>query len=201
MTQDRPKKQYDAGTALVAADAFYTHSRSFIPEIGPDINVAHQKAAQNLGGLIASATMLALAVELYLKAIRIVTGLSVSETHDLWSLYKSLPQNLKISIEALFGALLPRDTSKTAELEVAVWVGKAPSHSPDGWDEKSPHSKDVSVKAVLRRSSNAFITWRYLHEGGVPGQYMVYRYEFIRLELIAQSLRKHIVELISRQSH
>ena len=56
-------------------------------------------ALKDLGGLIASATILSLSVELYLKSLRMILGMSIPDKHHLWSLYKVLPSNIRSDIE------------------------------------------------------------------------------------------------------
>jgi hypothetical protein len=54
--------------AIQAADSFRALSKPFLDHVaGCDINTANARAAQDFGGMIASATSLALAVELYLR--------------------------------------------------------------------------------------------------------------------------------------
>jgi HEPN domain-containing protein len=187
-------KRYSIGMAVKTADVFFEQSQQFIEEIGPDINVANQKAVQNLGGLTASATMFSLAVELYLKTVRFAKGLSVPDTHHLWSLYRSLPQDLKTSIESKYESLHSAQSIKTAELIVALWFGMSENDLNKKFDEsRKTRSKDLSVKGVLLRSSDAFITWRYFHEKGADGKLGIFRYEFLRLGLIGRATRSHIV--------
>ena len=48
---------------------------------------------------MASATNLTLALELYLKVLRMIMALPVPTIHELWTLYKGLPQELKERIQ------------------------------------------------------------------------------------------------------
>jgi hypothetical protein len=100
-TSRQGKKMYDAGTATLVGDALFAHAQAFVQSVEPDINAANVKARDNMGGLIASATMLALSLELYLKALRMRFGLPVPKIHELWKLYFDLPQQARESIEKL----------------------------------------------------------------------------------------------------
>ena len=62
---------------FLSADAFRACSRPFRQKVaGLSIDAAIAKAIKDFGGLVASATTLALSVELYLKALRMVMGLA-----------------------------------------------------------------------------------------------------------------------------
>ena len=155
-----------------------------------------QRAAGDIGGLIASATTLALAVELYIKGLRVLTRMPVARTHQLWSLYKQLPRDLKLAIEADYQSQTPPRKDATVTLEVALHsVGPAPKEELAQLDDgkNTVERPDNSLPAVLRRCSDAFQTWRYLHEGGPPGSITIYRYEFHYLDVAADSLRCHLV--------
>ena len=121
-----PEKIYSPDIALKAADAFRSHSQIFIGSLGNSLDRAAQHAAQNLGDFIASATMLSLALELYLKALRATINITIPETHDLWALYKKLPQELKKSIECSYTKINSNNEEKLAGLELAIWVGRQP---------------------------------------------------------------------------
>ena len=66
--------------------------------------------------------------------------------------------------------------------------------SDENQDEPSNSSNDL--KSVLIRSSDAFITWRYIHEGGKEGEYVKYDYEFYRLELICDIVRARLTGIL-----
>ena len=96
-------QRFWAGEFLVvflSADAFRACSRPFRQKVaGLSIDAAKTEATKDLGGLVASATNLALSVELYLKALRMPTGLAPNRTHALDELYADLPQDLRESVE------------------------------------------------------------------------------------------------------
>ena len=87
--QNPPK--YNIGVAILAGDAFFALSEPFTKEmLGKDIDPPPQITGQFISALIASATTLALGVELYLKALRMQAGLPIPKTHHLLSLYRGL---------------------------------------------------------------------------------------------------------------
>src|SRR3712207_6448279 len=95
-------KRAAAQTAITAADTFRAHARMFTRGLGADRDEAVEPTFHNLGELLASVTMLALAVELYLKTLQILHDVSVPTTHHLWSLYQHVPADLKQSIKAQY---------------------------------------------------------------------------------------------------
>jgi len=192
-TQD---KVYDFNTALVVADSFRTLSDAFIHRIGDDLNEAPQRVSSDIGGLVASATTLALALELYLKALSILANLRVPETHHLWTLYKRLPNDLMQSVEAQYNHINSSfRPEKVVEHILRLGVSTKPDEIPDDNDDTGwPNTSNVDLKSVLVRSSDAFVTWRYLHESGRKGKMIYHPYEFRRLGLICDVVRRHVVD-------
>ena len=193
--QPRPPKQYDFRTAVVSADALRAHAHIFIAFVGSDMETAHHRAAQHIGGLVASATELSLAVELYFKAIWMRLGLRVPETHHLWSLFKDLPDSsLKASITKSYDQLNASTRDDVVSLIMAISVGhfdEAQLEKADKLEESKQHQ--TGIKDVLVRSSNAFQTWRYLFEQGRSGEVRFLEYEFARIDMVAAAARAHAV--------
>jgi len=73
----------DPKLALDSADSFRSLAGRFVSSIRMHVNYAWQDALADLGGLVASATNLTLAVEIYLKTLYILLGLQVPHTHNL----------------------------------------------------------------------------------------------------------------------
>ena len=196
MSRKGKDKLYDRNLAVGAADSFRAHSEIFIRSVGDDLNEAQQRIRRDMGGLVASATMLALALELYLKALHISIHSHVPEGHHLWTLYKGLPNDLKQSLEAQYNhANTGLGLGKAVEHRLTLVAVTKPDEIPGEDDGPFPEDSRVDLKSVLVRSSDAFITWRYLHEGGKKGVMVYYRYEFYRLGLICDVIRKHILDV------
>jgi len=173
---------------FLSADAFRACSRPFRQKVaGLSIDAAIAEAIKDFGGLVASATTLALSVELYLKALRMVTGLAPIRTHALGELYADLPQDLRQSVEAAYEA-----TPKPAPVGEAIALDLSIKRK-DGPEEVSPPKTvkpDQSLASVLQRSSALFETWRYLYEAGELGKVNP-RYEFHYLGVAADVLHAH----------
>ena len=187
--QNPPK--HDIGIAILAGDAFFAHSEAFTKEwFGKDINPAPQLTGQFISTLIASATTLALGIELYLKALRMQAGLPIPKTHHLLSLYTDLPQEMTTAIEDQYERTKPSlPIGKAVGFELVLECGSVPPEVITQWEDKKRKPPDHSLKALLERSSDAFNTWRYLHEVGREGELMIYSYEYGGLTAVAKSLR------------
>ena len=187
-------KNRDYRFAFQCADSFFNLAKPYLNKVGNDLNGGVVAASQDPGGLVSAATNLALALELYLKSLRMGLELSIPETHNLWTLYKSLPSNVKRLIEQNYNQTVeatPKEELK--EIKVAYELGTADGPKVPRFPKYENESKDV--KAILKRSANAFQIWRYIYESIKPGE----RYYFIRLEyshliLLCYSVREYIQE-------
>ncbi len=195
----------DPRLALASADAFRAWSRPFLQRLaGLHMDAANQEAAKDIGGLVASVTTLALSIELYLKALwmllaitpahRSAFGKGAPGRHNLWTLYKRLPLGLRKSIESMY----ERVPEPPVTEGVAFHAQIAPADLAGADTSKSPTPPDNSIAGILKRSSDAFLTWRYLHESGRPGRVVTLHYEFHFLGLIADSLRAHAQDGITK---
>ena len=86
-----------------------------------------------------------------------------------------------------------------AALELEVSTEPFNDNTPNENEGKS-NNFSTDLKSVLIRSSNAFITWRYIHEGAKKGEYVKYDYEFYHLELICDITRSHLTAILQTKS-
>jgi len=77
------KKERDARAALVCGEAFQRLAAGFIPRIGVIKETSAQAMSNELGDLVACATNLGFAIELYLKALLTQLDLPVPKSHNL----------------------------------------------------------------------------------------------------------------------
>lgn len=182
-----------AGLALHSADAFRALSRPFLDFVGTDMNICHERAVQNMGAMIASATSLALSVELYLKALRLLHGIKASHTHDLLALFDGLPETLRASIDRVYTQIPSNPVGVASSLILGVILGQKKEIPPSVPPKRPP---DNSIRAVLERSKDAFQTWRYMHEQGELETSVEFVYEFHNLGRIAEAIRSHIAPSI-----
>jgi hypothetical protein len=124
---------------------------------GLHIDAADKEAARDWGSMVASATNISLALELYLKAFAILLRQPSRRVHDLDRLYADLPDGVRKDIEADYEA-----APKPAPVGEAVSVDVRIIHRDAARTEyRADPNADHSLPAVLRRSSGVFERWRY----------------------------------------
>jgi hypothetical protein len=193
----KPDPPRDANTALVAADSFRAHANIFLAKIGRDMATMQDIAVRDIGGCVASATEMALAVELYLKALRTILGMKIPRSHDLWKLYRDFPAGATEAIEQHYHSRLVTTPWVGSALNLRVMAGPI---SPNEANAKPKATDgDNSIEATLKRNANAFITWRYLYEQGVAGQTIVLQYDFHRLETAGVAVRETAIKISNKQ--
>ncbi len=187
----------DAAMVLRSADAFRAFSRPFCERVASlGRKEAIEEGRRSMGEMIASASNLAFAVELYMKALRIVHGQGPRWTHNLAKLYSEFPKELQESIEAAYAA-----APKPNVLEHVIDLGISITHKDASEEDRIPKPlgpNDQSVRAVLERSSDAFEVWRYLYDQGEPGKVKRLPYEFHYLGVAADALREHTAAALPR---
>ena len=181
-------KTADAAMASKTFDALFRLSQQFIRKACQH-KVPAQFAHANFGELLASATNLALAIEIALKALLLKHGVLANMSHELDKLFEQLPHSEQEEIERAY--LLGRDgygQSETASFFVEVLGG----HIADG--RLTPNLGDNSLRAVLSRASAAFVSWRYFFDHGSiePGGTKAKAYEFRMLGFVAEALRTRL---------
>ncbi len=193
-SQTPPKHQPgDAGIVLQSADAFRTAARPFCERVTQlPTQEAMAEARKAMGTMIAAATNLAFAVELYMKALRIIYGLGPKRIHDLGQLYADFSSPLRRSIEATYEAVPKPDVTRYAtSLGISITHKDAPLEERTAIPRGEP---DESMRAVLERSSNVFETFRYLYDEGEQGRVTRRPFEYHYLGVAADALRTHVVQ-------
>src|SRR5712692_8298904 len=144
--QGRHPPHTDPRMAVGTADAFRSLADVFIRKVaGRSWHEGQEIAAQDPGGVIASATSLAPAMELYLKALCFVTGASVPRDHDLWGLYMRLRQDVRVLLEKMYDNVPPTPDGQGVTLDLAL------TFTPDEPipESTSRRSQDRSLPSVL----------------------------------------------------
>lgn len=176
----------DPKLAIVSADSFFTNAVTFIDEIAYSKTNAHEKAIQRIGDLIASATSLTLALELYLKAMLIAFRIEVPRTHNLDDIFKKVPVDVRQLIQSKYDRYLATSPWPVAELQLQTADKAVPWPSEDA---SSLSEKTLSdLNSLFKRTGNDFSTWRYLYEA-VSGEVREIRYEFARLVAASKAIR------------
>lgn len=191
--KNREETPRDFRIAFRAAESFRGLSKPFLQKVGDDIETCHERAVQDIGGLISSATSMAFSVELYLKSLRALLQMHIPQRHDLWALYKDLPKEHKLSIDKVYVAIGDPAGLPVYALHLQLSVGR---FKPDQMaaEEKEDAEKKYpkSINSLLKRNKDAFHNWRYLYEKGNAKRLTSFHYEFYHLAILTDVLHAHI---------
>jgi hypothetical protein len=155
----------DPTMAVNAAKSFFALAGTFFKALPEDPHQRDSYLSSHSGMLIAATTNLAFAVELYLKAISLLTTGAAKWGHDLLAKYEELLPQVRTSIEECYQFRIENDQAKKFP---AVILGFAKQNKDPSQAEKdsiapiTPNGDDVV--SLLKAHKNAFDKWRYLHE-------------------------------------
>ena len=146
------KKERDSQAALVCGEAFQRLAEEFIPRIGAIKEKSSQVMSNELGDLVACATNLGFAIELYLKALLTQLDLPVPQVHDLRTLYDGIPQPVRAIIESVYDTALPDEVRQLRGRE-SFTLAKGPLEEPlrDDYTKVS-----LALPDLLARSRDLF---------------------------------------------
>lgn len=193
----RPQKRTAPGAgspavAVASADEFIRAASAFTLQIPDDRTEAANFGLMNPGGMVASATNLALGIELLMKALLLHHGRPVPHTHELPALFKDLPATVIKEIEDTYNRIDQAEAAAHRSMELVPMHGVSPASHP-------PVS-DHSLRAVLQRNSNAFVFWRYGFEQMRNLSNVRFRYEIDALFNVANSLREQLGPVMATMS-
>ena len=148
---------------------------------------------KEVGDLVACATNLAFAIELYLKGLLTHLDLPITQNHDLRNLYDQLPQAVRAIIEEVYDSFWPKQFRKLGR-RTSFTLAKGPREEPlwDDYTKTSPALPDL-----LARSRDSFQSWRYVFEYAQPKEspYQFHKFEYGLLWCAAEAFR---IELMIR---
>jgi hypothetical protein len=178
--------------ALACGEAFQKVAEKLIPAIWTVKEGATQIIPDELGEVVACATNLAFAIELYLKGLLVQLGLDVPKLHDLEFLYGAIPQSDRTLIESIYDVALPEEVRRLNG-HVSFTLAKGAPESP--W--RNDYGASLALPDLLARSKNIFQSWRYVFEFSQPegSSYQFHQFEYGLLRCAAEVLR---VELTVR---
>lgn len=153
--------------ALHCADSFRETAESYILEKLRNLPKGDLSFwDRSFGDIAVCATNLAFALEIYLKCLRIQVGLSPrpasGDGHDLWQLYKELPHKVRREIEARY----EKGRTRPSPIHASITFAMQRTPLPPNWH--ASQEKSMEIGEVLKRSSNTFVTWRYVFEIQAP---------------------------------
>ena len=120
----------------------------------------------------------------------------IPQSHDLWSLYKDLPKEVKRSIsEAYDQRKDKKNREEWASFEVQISVGPFKERQKKEADlkDKDKGLNDYSLNKLLKRNKDAFLNWRYLYEKGSNSKIIRFQYDFFHIGLVA-TIVKEVIE-------
>jgi len=185
--RDCAKKERNRQAAFVCAEAFQKLAEEFIPRI-PLIKTKSSQAMSNeLGDLVACATNIGFAIELYLKALLMQQDRRVPQTHDLCTLYNAVPQPVRALIESVYDTFLP-DQLHQLHGHASFTLAKGPLEEPL-WDDHAEVS--LALPDLLARSRDIFQSWRYMFEYSPTEEslYQFHKFEYAPLRCAAEAMR------------
>ena len=194
MKQLPPNCERDVNAALACAEAYLRLAEPAVIKIKElEESTEPHPFSPSFGDMVAGATNLAFAIELYIKAILIVSEIEVPQGrdgHNLGKLYALMPSHFKTVIEESYVKTRNND-----------WIGIYPSISLSAgqvtaaipkWDDTRGASLDLG--ALLNRSSDIFTSWRYIYEFKKPaeGEWCFHRLEYGLLLSACRAMRDTI---------
>lgn len=188
-----PSNSADPNMACQSADAFFKNAGQFFSKLPKDLNASAAFAYERRGELVAAVTNLSLAVELYLKALAMISAMKVKRSHDLLELFGVLPQSVQASIEAKYSEALKAIPAESADaIELSITTTPFPPTPEEFAAAAAQRPSGDDIRSVLRAEKDAFSSWRYIHESNMPQGYTVFRVDFHKVALIANSLQRQL---------
>ena len=193
---DMPKVKitgdFNAESAFYCAEVFENVARQFIDSIRKMPEGRSKNPPEEIGNLVAAATNLGVSLEIYLKTLTSLSGLSIPKTHHLHELFALLPSDIKNQLEELYQkgrSTIPRNTRSS------ITLAKGPINPPK-WE--SYVKKPAALVDLLGISSDIFITWRYAFVyDAEPLTHEVHVFEYELLLLACQTIKTIIIEIVS----
>ena len=186
MANDPSEKQREVKVGLVCALAFWQLADPFLHRIAEAIPEGSVTPFE-IGELVACATNLAFALELYMKTLLAQAQLPVPKHHDLGKLYESLPDDVQSEVEAAYDRARPYWHGRRRSISVA----SGPLEAPEWHDDPT---ESQALAHVLQRSGDVFSSWRYVYEFTAPtaGAYHFRRFEYGMLQCVCIAMNESI---------
>lgn len=173
------------------ASAGISLANNFMEKLEPSLGLDDK----DISLLVAGATNIIFSIELYLKAFHYLNnnGEHPAE-HDIWKLFKNLPQNSKEEIEREFD----KHSDKEGPLGSFVFTNISQS-SKEEYKKLSDDVNKMDLKKTLLKHANGFLDWRYAHQQKYERNFHI---DFGSLERLVQALRKIMIErlMLSRMN-
>ncbi len=192
--QDRVRESKEA---YACAEAFQNLAETFISSITSIPEDLTSTMSQQMAALVACATNLSFAVELYLKALLLhFKNLPVPRTHDLRRLWDQLPRNVQSLIEDTYTISYRKEwLGRRASVTLALGPPRVPE-----WPDNT--TRPNQLPDVLSRSRTLFESWRYIFEShsATEQNHELHEFEYGLLRTAAEALRVEIKLRIQDES-
>lgn len=199
---NQASKERDLNAILACAEAYLRLAEPSVIKIKelPESKQPNQFSFC-MGDAVAGATNLAFAIELYIKAILIVSKIEVPQGrdgHNLAKLYAVMPEHFKIVIGESYEKTRKKDWMGQIP-SITLSIGQAMAGIPK-WEYN--HDVSLELEALLHRSSNIFTSWRYIFEFEKPDedQWCFHRLEYGLLLSACRAMRDTVNQMKTRRA-
>ncbi len=179
-------KDFSAQSALACGEAFQRLAEKFIHSIGALKESPSTEMSKELADLVACATNLGFAIELFTKALLLRENIPIPKVHDLKALYELVPISIRAYIENSYKVFLP-EQARLLNGRVSITVSKGSPTEPE-WND---YASSMSLPDLLERSKDLFQSWRYIFEyndsESEPHQF--HQFEYVPLWCAAEAIR------------
>ena len=187
----------DSNLSLLTAKGFYDQAIPFLEKIDSRSNY-HELALADLGGLIASATTMALSLEIYIKTLYIMSNVNVPHNHNLWRLFEGLPSNIKDHAIQIYNAKKSIEKPENLRgIQIKLTENSRVPQKIDIDDEDLNRTLSMDLESILKKSEDAFINWRYLYEQPEQNKPLILQYDFVCMAILVKTLHEIITSAIN----
>lgn len=145
------------GFAIEAAEGFRLAGLRSAPKRNA------QQSASPIAALTSSAVNLSLSLELFFKALILLSRIVPPRTHNLKDLFDQLPRETRSSIETLYGQFLDADPEEESDLTIMSFHYSADPQELLGRNFRAD-TANPDLETLLESHENTFMLWRYIHE-------------------------------------
>jgi hypothetical protein len=181
--------KYSPWQIFGAANAYYALSDVLTVSF-PEDPEAMARTDIDMSAVMASATNRILALELYLKALLVGSGVPVPMVHNLVTLFNALPDQTREVITLHYDQRSIVENLLDLALSVVVCFQlDAPADNSEIRKTKEETPIDLTLLGLLERNNDGFIDFRYLFQRASASQTNLFEYEYRRLAILCKLLR------------
>lgn len=181
----KPSEKFDFITSLASANTFHNVAKGCLNQykntnkISPTI-------------VFASATNYGLAMELYLKTLIIMEGISKPHGHNLDDLYNKLSSNIQKRLNREYKSL-DGETRKDI-LYLRASLENSNPNNPNNVPERG-----TKLKQLFKNNNDIFVMYRYMFEQGRTKEWQYFYFEYGNFDLACEALKMVSNSLLNEQ--